>query len=63
MVGRIGTKLGEHAINIARMTVGRQPGSGRAIMLIEMDANVPDAVLGRLIKIDGVREARAFTLG
>jgi len=63
VVGRIGTRLGEHSINIARMNVGRKPGSGRAIMLIEVDANVPDAVLGTLMKIDGVREARAITLG
>ena len=62
VVGRIGTKLGEHSINIARMNVGRKPGSGRAIMLIEVDANVPDAVLEALMKIDGVREARAITL-
>ena len=63
VVGRIGTKLGEHAINIARMNVGRKPGSGRAIMLIEVDASVPDGVLGALLKIEGVREARAISLG
>lgn len=63
VVGRIGTRLGEHAINIARMNVGRKRGSGRAIMLIEVDANVPDAVLAALLKIEGVREARAITLG
>ncbi len=62
VVGRIGTKLGEHAINIARMNVGRKPGSGRAIMLIEVDASVPDGVLGALLKIEGVREARAIRL-
>jgi D-3-phosphoglycerate dehydrogenase len=62
VVGRIGTKLGEHAINIARMNVGRKPGSGRAVMLIEVDAAVPDAVLAALMKVDGVREARAITL-
>jgi D-3-phosphoglycerate dehydrogenase len=62
VVGRIGTKLGEHAVNIARMNVGRRPGNGRAIMLIEVDANIPEAVLKALLKIEGVREARAITL-
>lgn len=62
VVGRIGTKLGEHGINIARMNVGRKPGSGRAIMLIEVDANVQTEVLNALMKIEGVREARAITL-
>jgi D-3-phosphoglycerate dehydrogenase len=63
VVGRIGTKLGEHAINIARMNVGTKPGSGRAIMLIEIDANGgPEAILAALAKIEGVREARSITL-
>ena len=63
VVGRIGTKLGEHSINIARMNVGRKPGSGRAIMVIGVDAVVPTEVLDALMKIEGVREARAITLG
>ncbi|MEO8362229.1 MAG: NAD(P)-dependent oxidoreductase, partial [Vicinamibacteria bacterium] len=62
VVGRIGTKLGEHEVNIARMNVGRKPGTGRAIMLIEVDANVPDNVIAELLKIEGVREAKAITL-
>ena len=63
VVGRIGTKLGEQKVNIARMNVGRKPNSGRAIMLIEIDADVSEAVLGELMKIEGVREARAISLG
>jgi D-3-phosphoglycerate dehydrogenase len=63
VVGRIGTKLGEHSINIARMNVGTKPGSGRAIMLIEVDANGgPEVILAALAKIEGVREARSITL-
>lgn len=63
VVGRIGTSLGKHGINIARMNVGRRPGSGRAIMLIEVDAKVPEDVLAELMKVKGVREARAVFLG
>ena len=36
---------------------------GRAVMLIEVDDDVPEAVLDDLRKIAGVREARAITLG
>jgi D-3-phosphoglycerate dehydrogenase len=35
VVGHIGTLLGERSVNIARMTVGRKAGSGRAVMLID----------------------------
>jgi D-3-phosphoglycerate dehydrogenase len=63
VVGRIGTKLGERGVNIAQMNLGRKAAGGRAVMLIEVDADVPPAVLDALRKIEGVREARAIVLG
>ena len=45
------------------MSVGRPPGSGRAIMLIEVDSEVPAAALAELTKMPGVREARFLKLG
>ena len=64
VVGHIGTLLGERAVNIARMTVGRKPGSGRAVMLIEVDSEVPpDGRWPRSPRIPGVREARAIRPG
>ena len=63
VVGHIGTLLGGAPINIARMTVGRKPGSGRAVMLIEVDGEVSAADLGRVAAIPGVREAHSLKLG
>ena len=63
IVGRVGTVLGAHGINIARMGLGRKPGSGRAIMLIEVDSEVPAAALAELSKMSGVREARFLEAG
>jgi D-3-phosphoglycerate dehydrogenase len=63
VVGHIGTLLGARSINIARMGVGRTPGSGRAIMLIEVDSEPPASVLAEVAAIPGVREARAIKLG
>jgi D-3-phosphoglycerate dehydrogenase len=62
VVGHIGTVLGERKVNIARMGVGRKPGSGRAIMLIEADGAIDEATLEAVLKIPGVREARAVKL-
>jgi D-3-phosphoglycerate dehydrogenase len=62
VVGHIGSLLGDRAINIARMTVGRKPGSGRAVMLIEVDNEVPQELLAEVVRIPGVREARAIRL-
>ena len=63
IVGRVGTVLGTHGVNIARMGLGRKPGSGRAIMLIEVDGEVPAAVIAELTALPGIREARFLRLG
>jgi len=63
IVGKVGTLLGSHGVNIARMGLGRKPGSGRAIMLIEVDGEVQGAVIDELTRVPGIREARFLRLG
>ncbi len=63
VVGHLGTLLGSRSINIARMTVGRRPGSGRAVMLIEVDNELPPEVLAEVRAVPGVREARGVRFG
>jgi D-3-phosphoglycerate dehydrogenase / 2-oxoglutarate reductase len=63
IVGKVGTLLGTHGVNIARMGLGRKPGSGRAIMLIEVDGEVQGAVIDELARLPGIREARFLRLG
>jgi D-3-phosphoglycerate dehydrogenase len=62
VVGHIGTLLGKRQVNIARMSVGRKPGSARAVMLLEVDHEVPAEVLAEVSAMDGVRDARAVRL-
>ena len=62
IVGRVGSVLGGHGINIARMGLGRKPGSGRAIMLIEVDSEVSQAALAEISSMPGIREARFLKL-
>jgi D-3-phosphoglycerate dehydrogenase / 2-oxoglutarate reductase len=62
VVGSIGTLLGARSINIARMTVGRKAGSKEALMLIEVECEVPDRVLAEVAALAGVRVARAINL-
>ena len=45
------------------MGLGRKPGSGRAIMLIEVDSEVPATVTDELTAMPGIREARFLRLG
>jgi D-3-phosphoglycerate dehydrogenase len=63
VVGQVGTLLGKRKVNIARMGLGRKPGSGRAVMLIEVDSEVSAEVLAELPQLPGIREARFLKLG
>ena len=62
VIGEMGSVLGRRDINIARMTVGRKPGSRRAVMILEVDSEVPAAALPELMQVSGVREVRAIAL-
>ncbi len=63
MIGHIGTLLGKLNVNIARMTVGRNQGSDRAIMVLEVDNEVPPQVLDAVRAVPGIGEARFVNLG
>jgi D-3-phosphoglycerate dehydrogenase len=63
IIGHIGSLLGKRSVNIARMTVGRNQGSARAIMVLEVDNEVPDNVLKEIPSIEGIREVKFVKLG
>ncbi|MCE5213662.1 MAG: phosphoglycerate dehydrogenase [Methanobacterium sp.] len=57
IIGAIGTKLGEHLVNIAKMQVGRQAPGGEAVMVLKVDQIVPEDVLNELKKLEQVYDA------
>jgi D-3-phosphoglycerate dehydrogenase / 2-oxoglutarate reductase len=73
MIGKVGTVLGQHGINIASTAVGREPdhepdrpaggGTGRlAVMVVTTDSPVPDEVIGEILALEGFQAGRAVTL-
>jgi D-3-phosphoglycerate dehydrogenase / 2-oxoglutarate reductase len=68
MVGRVGTCLGEHGINISAAAVGRQPlgdDGGRsdlAVMAVTTDVRVPDDVVDQIAGFDGFVSGRSIAL-
>jgi D-3-phosphoglycerate dehydrogenase len=50
MVGRIGSILGRHNVNIASMHVGRRTRRGRAIVVLLLDDDVPGEVMDEVTK-------------
>jgi D-3-phosphoglycerate dehydrogenase len=63
VVGRVGTILGEHDVNIASMQVGRDAPRGNAMMILAVDDRVAPAVLSRLREVDGMSDLRYVELG
>jgi D-3-phosphoglycerate dehydrogenase len=68
MVGRVGSTLGEHGINISSAAVGRQPpeeGGRRgelAVMVVSTDVPVPPAVVEEIAGSDGFLDGRVVAL-
>ncbi len=54
VIGKIGTCLGEHGLNIARMQVGQDPEAHRNVILLTTDESAREEALSALKEQDGV---------
>jgi D-3-phosphoglycerate dehydrogenase len=57
-IGKFSSTLGEAGINIATFHVGRDKPGGSAIALIEIDGELPDAVLAKVRALPQVQQAK-----
>jgi len=68
VIGKMGTILGDHKINIADFSLGRRAGNGEngkpreAIAVVHVDGRVPDDVLRELCRVPAVEVAKAVEL-
>jgi D-3-phosphoglycerate dehydrogenase len=65
VIGRIGSILGEHGVNIANFALGRErsgPKPVKALAVVQVDAPVSAAVLEDLVKIEAMLAARPVSL-
>jgi D-3-phosphoglycerate dehydrogenase len=62
VIGRIGTILGDHKINIANFALGRELQGGEAVGLVQVDDHVPEEVLAEIRSIPAIRVARVVEL-
>ena len=63
LVGRVGTLLGEHNVNISSMQVGRLHPRGEALMILTLDDAVPDEVRARIGAFEDINAVRTARLG
>jgi D-3-phosphoglycerate dehydrogenase / 2-oxoglutarate reductase len=68
VIGKVGTILGQHKINIANFSLGRRSGTTKpgvprqAIAVVHVDGKVPPVVLAELRKVPAVEQAKAIRL-
>jgi D-3-phosphoglycerate dehydrogenase len=62
VIGRVGTLLGKHNINIASFALGRVQNSDEAIGIVNVDQTVPPKVINELRAIQAVRQARVIEI-
>lgn len=62
MIGRVGSLLGDHQINIGTMQVGRTEVGGEAIMVLTLDKKLNANINHVLTLIDGLEEAQLLEL-
>jgi D-3-phosphoglycerate dehydrogenase / 2-oxoglutarate reductase len=63
-IGKVGTLLGSLGMNIATYALGRRAPvpEAEAISLVRLDGEVPDSILGPLLEIGALTEARLIRL-
>ncbi|MFM9108698.1 MAG: phosphoglycerate dehydrogenase [Chloroflexota bacterium] len=64
VIGRIGTIMGRHDVNIAGMQVGRSAPrrGGQAIMVLNVDDEIPQAALDEVMQVPGIQTAFVVSL-
>ena len=62
IIGRIGTLMGAHQVNIGQMSCGRHKVGGRALSILNVDSEIPDAVLAEVAAQDDVTWVKKVNL-
>ena len=62
IIGAVGTTLGNAGLNIGEISWGRDQQGGRAMTAINIDEEIPEAVIAQLADLKGVRSARLINM-
>lgn len=60
-IGRIGSLMGEHGINIGTFHLGRRDSGGEAIVLLSVDQEIPEDVIQQACELEGVKVVKALS--
>jgi D-3-phosphoglycerate dehydrogenase len=61
-IGKIGTTLGKNNVNIADMTLGRKKAGESAVIVLNIDGEIPEKVVGELKQLPEVIDVKVVHL-
>lgn len=62
IVGTVGTMLGKHRVNIARMSLSRNEIGGRALTVLNVDSKPPEALVQELLEVPDIYQVKIISL-
>jgi D-3-phosphoglycerate dehydrogenase len=62
IIGKLGSLLGDHNVNIASMQVGRKIVRGEAVMVLSIDDPIPTNLLESILEVEGITSSDPVTL-
>jgi len=63
VIGKVGTTLGEHGVNIADFSLGRDKQNGaEAVAVVRVDSEIPEEALKQLTEVQAIRTALPVNL-
>ncbi|MCE5199425.1 phosphoglycerate dehydrogenase [bacterium] len=62
VIGQVGTIIGNAGINIASMHVGRKTAGENAIMVLNVDAEIPTEILQKITEVKGIDSVKQVRL-
>ena len=60
-IGRVGSLMGEHGINIGTFHLGRRDTGGEAVVLLSVDQAIPQKVIDAACALEGVKLVKALS--
>jgi D-3-phosphoglycerate dehydrogenase len=60
VIGKVGMAMAEYNVNIAKMVVGE--GLNNSIMILNVDNNVPEAVLEKCLTFEDINDMKVVEL-
>ena len=62
IVGKVGTLMGKHGVNIASMSLSRNEAGGQALTVLNLDSVPDDALIQELIAEGDIKSAQVVQL-